>query len=269
MARGVLQSLFPCQVSAPLADVFVSLLEMWHAASAAQSVSRSVSSRIRSRRWKVSGPITMQNQSTVERISSTTVLGFETTWCGVCIACHQRRAVPRRSSVWLGSAMWSLLTQQSVSKWCIPSWATWPQRFVSEGTGWKHLGPPHLFQRHPLHVLLHVSAFSSFIFLPQTGWSLTLIKSLVKQRVYKQHQLMCDLKSWSDSAVLGKNRQGRRQVGVRSIRTLPFGSDGWRSNKLGMGSGGEAINLQGFLETALLCLLSSFVFLIPLSWCLT
>lgn len=149
-------------------------------------------------------------------------------------------------------------------------YVVYPQlgHFISEGTGWKHRDPPHLFQRHPLHLLLHVTAFLSFLFLQQTGWSLMLRKTLAKQLVYRQHQLMCDPKSWSDSAVLGKNKQGRRQVGVWSIRTLPFGSCGWRSNKLGTGSGGEAINLQGFLETALLCLLSSFVFSIPLSRCL-
>lgn len=233
-----------------------------------QPVSKSVSSGIQNRRLKASGPVTIQNQSTLEMVSCTTLLWFETTWFVLCIACHWRRAISRRSLVCLGSVMWHLLTQQSVSKWCTPSWTTWPECFISEGMGWKHLSPPHLLQRHLLHVLLHVAAFLSFIFLQQTGWSLTLSKSLVKQLVYRQHQLMCDPKSWSDSAVLGKNMQGRRQVGARSIQTLPFGRSGWRSNKLGMGSGGEAINLRGFLETALLCLLSSFVFLIPLSQCL-
>lgn len=129
-----------------------------------QPVSGSVSSGIWRRRWKVCGPVTVQNQSTLERISRTTVLWFEMTWSTLCIACHQRRAVSRRSWVCLGSVMWRLLTQQSVSTWCIPSWATWPECFISEGTGWKHL-----FQRHPLHLLLHITAFLSFLFLQQTG----------------------------------------------------------------------------------------------------
>lgn len=68
-----------------------------------------------------------------------------------------------------------------------------------------------------------VAAFFSFIFLQQTGQSPMLHKS---QLAYRQPQLMCDLKSWSDSAVLGKIQPGRRQVGARSIRMLPFGSSG-------------------------------------------
>lgn len=40
-----------------------------------------------------------------------------------------------------------------------------------------------------------------------------LSKSPAKQLVYRQRQLMCDPESWSDSAALGKNKQGQTSGG--------------------------------------------------------
>lgn len=95
MAVALLRSLFPRQVSAPLADVFMSLLEMQ--LRPPRPLSESISSGIQSRRLEASGPESIQNWRSVEMITCTTVLWFETTQSALCTACQQRRAVSRRS----------------------------------------------------------------------------------------------------------------------------------------------------------------------------